>query len=69
MFSSNTMTPLNGTYTVRELSPPQGYHGTDEVKTVVINSDSGVLEFTFKNSPTSGILIRAHRQSLYRASK
>lgn len=48
----------NGTYTVRELSPPQGYHGTDEVKTVVINSDSGVLEFTFKNSPKSGILIR-----------
>lgn len=48
----------NGTYTVREISPPPGYHGTDEVKTVVINSDSKELEFTFKNTPKSGLLIR-----------
>jgi len=48
----------NGTYTVKELSPPQGYHGNDEVKTIVINSNTKVLELTFKNNPKSGILIR-----------
>lgn len=48
----------NGTYTVKEISPPPGYHGTDEVKTIVINSDTKVLELTFKNTPKSGLLIR-----------
>lgn len=48
----------NGTYTVKEISPPPGYHGTDEVKTIVINSDTKVLELTFKNTPKTGLLIR-----------
>lgn len=48
----------NGTYTVREISPPPGYHGTDEVKTITISSDTKVLELTFKNTPKSGLLIR-----------
>lgn len=48
----------NGTYRLLETQAPQGYTKSDEVKTVVVTSDSQrVIEFEWENSPKSGFRI------------
>ena len=49
----------NGTYELRETQPPFGYMPNDEVKTVIVTSDSDpVIEFEYENEPKSGIIVR-----------
>ena len=48
----------NGTYKLKEITPPTGYQGNSEVKTVVVTSaDDPILEFEYKNEPKSGMRI------------
>lgn len=48
----------NGTYKLWESVAPKGYESNDEVKTVVVTSESEpVIEFEYKNEPHSGIRI------------
>lgn len=49
----------NGVYELSETQAPYGYVGTDEVKRVVVSGNSEqVIEFVYKNTPKSGLLIR-----------
>ena len=46
----------NGTYKLWESTPPQGYEGNDEVKTIVVTSrDEPIITFEYKNEPYAGI--------------
>lgn len=48
----------NGTYQLKEITPPTGYQGNSEVKTIVVTSaDDPIIEFEYKNEPKSGMRI------------
>ncbi len=50
----------NGTYEITEVTPPEGFQpAEDKTITVTVSSDSDrVMEFSFKNEPKSGLIIR-----------
>ena len=49
----------NGTYEISEVTPPEGFQPANEIKHIVVTSDSDPLvEFSFENEPKSGIIIR-----------
>lgn len=50
----------NGTYEITEVTPPDGFQpAEDKTITVTVSSDSDrVMEFSFKNEPKSGLIIR-----------
>lgn len=49
----------NGTYQITEVTPPEGYQGTDRVETVVVTSSSeNVIKVEHENEPLTGLVIR-----------
>lgn len=49
----------NGTYQITEVTPPEGYQGTNRVETVVVTSSSeNVIKVEYENEPLTGLVIR-----------